>query len=296
MKIGIAVHPDQPDDSLVTCYVVDDGDGWQMIDADAAAPEVTDLPVRGEPEIESDDDLLTAPRRPIESPRFVSPLLRPRNFCIGLNYRDHATETNSPIPAAPIVFSKLPSAIVGPEEPIVLPRVSDRVDYEAELVVLIGTGGRHIAEADALDHVLGYCCGNDVSARDWQKDKPGKQWLLGKSFDTFGPVGPYVVTADEVGDPQQLRVQCRIDGETLQDGTTGDMIFSVAEIIAYLSQVTALERGDVIFTGTPAGVGDARTPPRYLKRGETVEVEIETLGVLASTVIHEDDLADDPDW
>ena len=287
MKIGIATNTDDPTDC--DWFVVDEGDGWHILETDGYVCSVDDLPLRGEPISDQFADIFqTATRRPIANPQFTAPLVQPRTFCIGLNYRDHATETNSPIPAAPIVFSKFGTAIQGPGEAIELPHVSDRVDYEAELVVVIGRDGKHIAEADALDHVLGYCCGNDVSARDWQKDKPGKQWLLGKSFDTFGPIGPYVVTADELTDPQSLRVQCRVGGETLQDGNTSDMIFGVAEIIAYVSQVTELQRGDIIFTGTPAGVGDARTPPRYLKPGETVEVEIETLGTLSNPVVAED--------
>ena len=207
-----------------------------------------------------------------------------RVFCIGLNYRDHATETNSPIPSEPIVFAKMGTTLTGPGEPVRLPRVSDRVDFEAELVVLIGDG----AAADPMDRVAGYCCGNDVSARDWQKGKPGRQWMMGKSFDTFAPHGPYLATADEVADPQSLRVRCRVGGETMQDGSTAEMIFGVREIIEYLSSSIGLQYGDLIFTGTPAGVGDARTPPRYLRPGETVEVEIDGLGVLSNPVVADD--------
>jgi len=225
---------------------------------------------------------------PDTNPVLLAPIPRPEKvICIGLNYIDHAKETGKEPPPEPVVFNKFPQSIIAPLEPIVLPKLSDKVDYEAELVVVIGVGGKHISEANALNHVAGYACGHDVSARDWQQGKPAGQWLLGKSFDTFAPFGPMIVTSDEVGDPGNLRVQFRLNGQTLQDGNTDKLIFSVPTLIAYLSSVVALSPGDVIFTGTPPGVGCARKPPIYLKPGDVAEVEIEKLGILKNPVVAE---------
>lgn len=223
-----------------------------------------------------------------QSLRILRPIDIPgKILCIGLNYRDHAIETNAPIPSEPIVFCKMAPAMIGPDEPIVLPRHSKEVDYEAEFVLVIGTKMKNVSEDDAMQGVFGYSIGHDVSARDWQKGKPGKQWFLGKSFDTFAPLGPAIVTADEVPSTDNLRVQCRINGETLQDSTTKELIFSPAQIVSYISQVMTLEPGDVIYTGTPPGVGMARTPPRFLKAGDVVEIEVDKLGVLRNPVIDE---------
>ena len=200
--------------------------------------------------------------------------------CIGLNYRDHAAESGVPVPTEPILFSKYPTALIGHGAQIVLPRVSQEVDYEAELVVVIGRKGRHIPRQRALEYVGGYAVGHDVSARDWQLNKPGKQWMAGKTFDTFAPVGPELVTPDEVPDPQNLGIRLRLNGQTMQDSSTSQLVFGVDELIAYLSQVFTLEPGDLIFTGTPPGVGMARKPPVWLKPGDTVEVEIDRLGTL----------------
>ena len=169
-----------------------------------------------------------------------------------------------------------------------LPRLSDKVDYEAELVVVIGVGGRHVPKEQARNHVAAYCCGNDVSARDWQHHKPGGQWLLGKSFDSFAPFGPALTSADEVDDPGKLRIQLRLNGRTMQDSNTDQLIFPVEELIAYVSGVCTLSPGDLIFTGTPPGVGGARKPPVFLQPGDVMEVEIEQLGVLRNPVIAED--------
>ena len=220
--------------------------------------------------------------------KVLCPIDRPNKIlCIGLNYRDHAIETNAPIPDEPIVFCKMATSMIGPDEAICLPKVSNEVDYEAELVVVIGTKMKNVTEQEANQGIFGYSVGHDVSARDWQKGKPGKQWFLGKSFDTFAPLGPSIVTTDEVSDTTNLRVQCRINGETLQDSTTKELIFTPVQIVAYISQVMTLEPGDVIYTGTPPGVGMARTPPRFLKDGDVVEIEIESLGILRNPVIQE---------
>ncbi len=214
----------------------------------------------------------------------LPPIPNPQKvICVGLNYADHARETGQTPPSEPVIFNKFPTALAGHEQTIVLPRLSQQVDYEAELVVVIGRGGRHIPAADALAHVAGYCCGHDVSARDWQLRKPGGQWLLGKSFDGFAPCGPELVTADEVGETSNLRIQCRINGETMQDSTTGQLIFPVAELVAYISGICTLMPGDLIYTGTPPGVGVARKPQVFLKPGDVVEVEIERVGLLRNT-------------
>jgi len=224
-----------------------------------------------------------------DSVRLLAPVPSPEKvICVGVNYADHARESGMEPPGEPVIFSKFPSAIRANGDPIVLPRLSDKVDYEAELVVVIGVGGRHIPKEQAGNHVAGYCCGNDVSARDWQLHKPGGQWLLGKTFDSFAPFGPALVTADEVGDPGDLRIELRLNGHSMQDSNTNQLIFPVEELIAYVSGVCTLAPGDLIFTGTPPGVGGVRKPPVFLKPGDTVEVEIESLGILRNPVVAED--------
>jgi len=224
---------------------------------------------------------------PARSP-LLPPVPDPRKIiCIGLNYRDHAAESGVPVPAEPVLFSKYPTALIGHLQSIVLPRVSHEVDYEAELVVVIGQGGRHIAREKARAHVGGYTIGHDVSARDWQLTKPAKQWMAGKTFDTFAPTGPELVTPDEIPDPQDLDIRLRLNGQTMQDSSTKQLIFGIDELIAYLSQVMTLEPGDLIFTGTPPGVGMARKPPVWLKPGDVVEIEIDHLGTLRNPVISE---------
>jgi len=216
----------------------------------------------------------------------LAPVPNPAKIvCLGLNYRDHAAECGMDAPAEPILFSKYATALIGHGAAIVLPASSDQVDYEAELVVVIGRGGKDIPVGRALDHVGGYAVGNDVSARDWQLGKPGKQWMAGKTFDTFAPVGPAVVTADEVPDPQALGIRLRVNGDTMQDSSTAQLVFPVAEVVAYLSRIFTLEPGDLIFTGTPPGVGMARKPPAWLKPGDVVEVEIDGLGTLRNPVV-----------
>lgn len=202
-----------------------------------------------------------------------------RHFvAIGLNYADHAAESNLPIPAEPVVFNKWVSCIQGPNDPVTIPKDSLKTDWEVELGVVIGTRASYVSEADALSHVAGYCVINDVSERHWQQER-GMTWDKGKGFPTFGPVGPWLVTADEVGDPQDLSMWLSVNGRKLQDGNTKTMIFTVAEIIAYCSQFMTLEPGDIITTGTPPGVGLGQKPePWYLKAGDVVELGIEKLG------------------
>jgi acylpyruvate hydrolase len=203
-------------------------------------------------------------------------------ICVGLNYRDHAEEQGTELPSAPLLFAKWPNALIGPGEPIVIPRVSKQVDYEAELAVVIGQRVRGVSEENALEAVRGYTCLNDVSARDLQFSDG--QWTRGKSADTFCPVGPQLVPATEVADPQALGIRCVLNGEVMQDSTTANMIFTVAEIIAYASATMTLEPGDLIATGTPAGVGIFRDPPVLLMDGDEVTIEIEGLGALTNPV------------
>ncbi|MEX5597541.1 fumarylacetoacetate hydrolase family protein [Pseudophaeobacter sp. C1-32P7] len=209
-------------------------------------------------------------------------------LCIGLNYSDHAEEAGMPIPEHPILFMKANSAIVGPNDDVVLPRGSVAGDWEVELGVVIGKTAKYVSEEDALDYVAGYCVVNDVSERDFQIKLTG-QWTKGKSCDTFGPIGPWLVSRDEVSDPQNLSLSCDVNGQRMQSGTTGKMIFSVAEIIAHLSQLMTLHPGDVIATGTPPGVGMGIKPdPIYLKPGDVMELEIEGLGRQRQTVRADD--------
>ena len=218
--------------------------------------------------------------------RLLAPIPDPQKvICIGLNYRDHAAESGMAIPTEPICFSKFSQSVVGPDALVRLPAVCTQVDYEAELVVVIGRRAKNISLADARSCVAGYMNGNDVSARDWQLNKPGKQWLLGKTPDTFAPTGPWLVTADEVPNPHDLPVKLRLNGETMQNSSTRELIFNVDELIAYLTQLITLEPGDLIFTGTPPGVGMARKPPVFLKAGDVCEVEIGALGVLKNPVV-----------
>lgn len=222
---------------------------------------------------------------PLERARLLAPIARPGSvIAVGLNYADHARESGLDAPQSPVTFPKLPQSIIGPDEAITWSATaSGEVDYEAELACIIADETRNVAAADALDHVLGYTCCNDVSARDAQFSDG--QWLRSKSFDTFCPLGPWLVTPDEISDPQNLAIACRVNGQTLQDSNTAEMIFGVAEIIAYLSRYFTLLPGDVITTGTPAGVGFARKPPIYLADGDTVEVDIAGIGVLSNTCI-----------
>jgi 2-keto-4-pentenoate hydratase/2-oxohepta-3-ene-1,7-dioic acid hydratase in catechol pathway len=205
-------------------------------------------------------------------------------ICIGLNYADHAAESGLEPPTEPVVFSKFGNTIIGTEAAIRLPTVSSQVDFEAELVVVIGRRASRVPKERAFQYVAGYMNGHDVSARDWQINRPGKQWLLGKTPDTFAPIGPWIVTADEVPDPHDLSVRLRLNGETMQRGNTRSFIFGIDAIIAHITQLVTLEPGDVVFTGTPPGVGMGRKPPVWLKAGDVCEVEIEGLGVLRNPV------------
>lgn len=223
------------------------------------------------------------------SGKVLAPLQPVDLLCIGLNYRKHAEEGKAPIPENPILFMKTVSAVQNPGDPIVLPRKlnSDKVDYECELAIVIGKECLNVSKADALDYVLGYTCANDVSARDWQKNGGGGQWCRGKTFNTFCPLGPHLVTADEVPNPNSLGIRTILNGKTMQDWNTDDMIFDVPTLIEFLSASTRLLPGTVILTGTPHGVGFAQDPPVFLQPGDEVTIEIDGIGSLTNPVIEE---------
>jgi ureidoglycolate lyase len=245
------------------------------------APDMTALIARWS-RIEREVRTLAAtpgPLLPIGAVQMKAPIRRPgKILAIGLNYRDHIEEAGLENPVRPIWFNKVSSAANGPFDPIPLPVVANQVDYEAELVAVIGQGGRSIAAKDAPAAVFGFCCGNDVSAREWQLAT--SQWFLGKSFDGHAPFGPWIVTADEAGNPHALGIRSFVNGEKRQNSNTKHLVFDVWQQIAYVSQVMTLEPGDLIFTGTPGGVGMGRKPPQYLKDGDVVRVEIDRLGAL----------------
>jgi 2-keto-4-pentenoate hydratase/2-oxohepta-3-ene-1,7-dioic acid hydratase in catechol pathway len=228
-----------------------------------------------------------AAKLPLASVKAALPIARPPKFiCVGLNYALHAKEGGHPIPTYPSFFLRVPTSLTAPGAPVLRPKSSIQLDYECELTIVIGKGGRHIPEAKALDHVFGYTLFNDVSVRDFQRKTT--QWTPGKNFDSTGPLGPWVVTADALPPGASgLRITTRVNGETMQDSNTSDMIFSTANIVATLSEFMTLEPGDIIATGTPSGVAHARKPPAWMKAGDTVEVEVEGIGVLSNPIVDE---------
>ena len=232
---------------------------------------------------------LHATGQTITAAKLLAPLQPSAIPCIGLNYRRHAEEGKQDIPENPVLFMKTPSTVQNPGDPIVLPRKlrSDMVDYECELAVVIGKTCLNVSRENALQHVLGYTCANDVSARDWQRNGGGGQWCRGKTFNTFCPLGPVLVTPDEIPDPNQLQIRTILSGQTMQDWNTNDMIFPVPALIEFLSASTVLTPGTVILTGTPHGVGFAQTPPRFLQAGDVVTIEIEGIGSLTNPVVEE---------
>lgn len=216
--------------------------------------------------------------------KLMAPVPDPRKYiCIGLNYRDHARESGMDLPESPVVFSKFPTCVVGPDDAVRLPAGSDQADFEAELAVIIGRRASRVSVDEAYDYILGYACTNDVSERRYQF--ADGQWQRGKSCDTFGPLGEFIATKDEIPDPHKLRIGLRLNGETMQDSNTDQLVFDVPTLVSFLSQSITLEPGDIIATGTPPGVGFARTPPIYLRDGDVMEVEIEGLGVLRNPVV-----------
>ena len=256
-----AFLPDAPTDMIA---VIRD---WETLSR-AIAPSTTDLGL------------------PLAAVTLLAPIERPgKVLAIGLNYADHIAETGNKRPEQQLWFSKASTSIHAPFAPIEVPKVSTQVDYEVELVAVIGRRGRHISREDAPMHVFGYCVGNDVSVRDWQRQTP--QWMLGKSFDTHGPIGPWITTADELGEPHRLDITCTVNGAVRQTSNTRHLVFNIWAQIAHLSQVMTLEPGDIIFTGTPGGVGLARKPPVFLTAGDRVMCEIAELGKIEAVMVPE---------
>lgn len=221
--------------------------------------------------------------------RMLAPVVPPAIWAIGLNYRHHAEESGMAVPTLPVVFAKGVNSIQDPGEAIVIPSCCspEEVDYECELVVVIGRTCKNVSKQEALKYVLGYTCGNDVSAREWQLKRGGSQWCRGKSFDTFAPIGPYLVTTDSIPDPNRLEIATLLNGAPMQQWNTNDMIFGVPELVSFLSQSTTLLPGTLIFTGTPHGIGMARKPPRWLREGDEVSIVIEGIGTLVNPVKNE---------
>lgn len=225
-------------------------------------------------------------RIPLSEVDLLSPVIKPdKVICIGMNYADHCHEQNIPPPKEPVVFSKFSSAIVGPYDNLRYPEVTEELDWEVELAVVVGKRGKDVKKEDAMKHVFGYTTAHDVSARDWQLKRNGGQWLIGKTMDDFCPLGPALVTTNEIGDPHNLDLQCVVNGETKQDSNTRQLIFKTEELIAWLTRFFTLLPGDVILTGTPPGVGVFKKPPEYLKKGDVVECTIEKIGTVRNTVV-----------
>jgi len=266
-----------------------DGAIVDLCAADATLPTtMRALLELGAPGLERARAALAAAREEHAIPRTRVRLLPPvgdpsKIVCIGLNYRDHAAEVKLELPTFVAAFAKWPNTLIGDGESIVIPAESHRVDYEAELAFIVGSRANHLSEENGLRAIAGYTCFNDVSVRDYQSRT--SQWTLGKVFDTHGPCGPFLVTADEVPDPQALRIRCVIGDEVLQDSSTSEMVFGVARLVAQLSEIMTLEPGDIVATGTPAGVGTSRTPKRWLKAGERVRVEIDGVGRLENPIV-----------
>lgn len=252
------------------------------------APDMLTLLNGGEAALKQAQETVAAggARVPLSAVKVHAPIPRPgKIICIGLNYSDHAAETGQPIPTYPIVFAKYANTVIADGEAIVLPKVTQQVDYEAELGFVMGKTARHVKAADALSYVAGYLPINDVSARDYQTRV--SQWTMGKTFDTFAPMGPALTTADEIPNPNDLKISLTLNGETLQDSSTNKLIFNVQQLIEALTEVMTLEPGDVVSTGTPPGVGMARKPQVWLKAGDVVNVTIEGLGTLSNPVVAE---------
>lgn len=233
---------------------------------------------------------ITSTGEKLELAKLLAPIQPPAIYCIGLNYQKHAAEVGMDLPAHPVLFMKAPSALTGPNDPVLLPRKlrSDKVDYEVELVIVIGKASKNIPETAAMDHVYGYTIANDVSARDWQKHAGSGQWIRGKTFDTFCPLGPCIVSAETLGDPHQLGLRTWVNDELRQDANTNDFIFTIPQLIAYLSSDTTLQPGTLILTGTPSGVGMAMQPRQFLKPGDRVTCEIDGIGRLVNPVLEAD--------
>jgi 2-keto-4-pentenoate hydratase/2-oxohepta-3-ene-1,7-dioic acid hydratase in catechol pathway len=227
--------------------------------------------------------------REVQIKKLLAPVIPINILALGINYKKHGDETALSYPEQPVLFLKATTSIAGHEEPIILPAAGpDHVDYEAELAIVIGKKAKNVMPEKVMDYILGYTCANDVSARDWQFDKQKGQWARGKSFDTFCPLGPWIVTKDEIEDPNNLSISCILNGQTVQESKTSNMIFNIQEIVSNLSRSLTLLPGTVILTGTPEGVGFTRQPPLFLKTGDIVSIEIENIGTLTNRVVRED--------
>lgn len=256
----------------------------------AGFPDMISVIAGGDEAMEEISEFLESVQPPdlydAASVRLLAPIPRPpKVICVGLNYRDHAAESNMQIPNVPTIFCKFPTSVIGPGAPIILPKKSTQPDYEAEFAFVIGKGGRYISRDKWREHVFGYMNLNDVSARDYQRATT--QWLMGKTFDTFCPTGPWIVSAEDIEDPHQLDVKLILNGEVMQSSNTRELIFPIPVLIEHLSEVFTLEPGDIVSTGTPAGVGMARKPPRFLRDGDQVVVAVQGLGELRNPVIAE---------
>jgi 2-keto-4-pentenoate hydratase/2-oxohepta-3-ene-1,7-dioic acid hydratase in catechol pathway len=230
-----------------------------------------------------------APKIAADAVKLMAPIYNPEKIiCIGMNYVDHCTEQNMPVPTEPVVFSKFASCITGPGEPIIKVDETKELDFEVELAIVVGKTARRVAKADALEYIAGYTVAHDVSARDWQLKRNGGQWLMGKTFDTFAPIGPAIVTTDELPDIGKKGIRCRLNGEIVQDSNTEQLVFDVETIIEWCSAMVTLKPGDLIFTGTPPGVGCFRKPPLWLKAGDVVEVEVDGIGCISNPVVQEE--------
>jgi 2-keto-4-pentenoate hydratase/2-oxohepta-3-ene-1,7-dioic acid hydratase in catechol pathway len=261
-------------------------DGKVVSLAGAGYPDVLSLIMAGDAGLQAARSARPSAGVDLGSVKLLAPIPRPgKVICVGLNYRDHAIESGMDIPKVPTIFNKFPSVVIGPGDNIVLPKNSEKPDYEAEFAFVVGRGGRHIAENSWREHMFGYTIVNDVSARDYQMATT--QWLMGKTFDTFCPMGPWIVTADEIADPHALDIKMTINGEVLQNSNTRELIFNIPALLSYISGVCTLEPGDIVSTGTPAGVGLGFKPPRWLKAGEECVVTVQGIGELRNRTVAE---------
>ncbi|XP_014350952.1 fumarylacetoacetate hydrolase domain-containing protein 2A isoform X2 [Latimeria chalumnae] len=282
----------QTQDSDKARIGLEEKDGGNVIDLNSFDPSLPqsmrEFLELGKAALETARRALDAGQPALRRPELtlLAPITNPdKVICVGMNYTDHCLEQNVPIPKEPIIFSKFGSSITGPYDDIIHPAESHEVDWEVELAFIIGKKGKHIKQEAALDHVAGFTVAHDVSARDWQMKRNGKQWLLGKTFDTFCPLGPAIVTQEALPDPHNLGICCRVNGDIVQNSNTSQMIFKTQALIAWVSQFVTLYPGDVFLTGTPPGVGVFRKPPVFLKRGDVVECEIEGIGTIRNKVV-----------